>query len=161
MKFLPLLALLISPFVSALTLDDLQQRFTEQPVIRAHFDQTRTIKDLPQPLRSQGQMCPRQAAMAIKPSQKGLTPNSYAPHTGNIPFRTSKISTATAAPLPPIRNTLVAPGLPEPLVRGSGNPHKRQTRMALEMEPQRYAMRIIPGAIALISCSVLKIRVQR
>ncbi|HDI9695612.1 TPA: outer membrane lipoprotein carrier protein LolA [Escherichia coli] len=56
MKFLSLLALLISPFVSALTLDDLQQRFTEQPVIRAHFDQTRTIKDLPQPLRSQGQM---------------------------------------------------------------------------------------------------------
>lgn len=56
MKFLPLLALLISPFVSALTLDDLQQRFTEQPMIRAHFDQTRTIKDLPQPLRSQGQM---------------------------------------------------------------------------------------------------------
>ncbi|MBZ9137893.1 outer membrane lipoprotein carrier protein LolA [Escherichia coli] len=56
MKFLPLLALLISPFVSALTLDDLQQRFTEQPVIRAHFDQTRKIKDLPQPLRSQGQM---------------------------------------------------------------------------------------------------------
>ena len=53
MKFLPLL---ISPFVSALNLDDLQQRFTEQPVIRAHFDQTRTIKDLPQPLRSQGQM---------------------------------------------------------------------------------------------------------
>ncbi|HFP2593757.1 TPA: outer membrane lipoprotein carrier protein LolA [Escherichia coli] len=56
MKFLPLLALLISPFVSALNLDDLQQRFTEQPVIHAHFDQTRTIKDLPQPLRSQGQM---------------------------------------------------------------------------------------------------------
>ncbi|HAX7400730.1 TPA: outer membrane lipoprotein carrier protein LolA [Escherichia coli] len=56
MKFLPLLALLISPFVSALTLDDLQQHFTEQPVIRAHFDQTRKIKDLPQPLRSQGQM---------------------------------------------------------------------------------------------------------
>ncbi|MBI0679851.1 outer membrane lipoprotein carrier protein LolA [Citrobacter koseri] len=56
MRFLPLLALIISPFVSALTLDDLQQRFTEQPVVRAHFDQTRTIKDLPQPLRSQGRM---------------------------------------------------------------------------------------------------------
>ena len=56
MKLWPLLALLISPLVSALTLDDLQQRFTEQPVIRAHFDQTRTIKDLPQPLRSQGTM---------------------------------------------------------------------------------------------------------
>lgn len=56
MRYLPLLALLISPFVSALTLDDLQQRFTEQPVVRAQFDQTRTIKDLPQPLRSQGKM---------------------------------------------------------------------------------------------------------
>lgn len=56
MRFLPLLALLVSPFVSALTLEDLQQRFTGQPVVRAHFDQTRTIKDLPQPLRSQGQM---------------------------------------------------------------------------------------------------------
>lgn len=47
MRWWPLLALLISPLLSALTLDDLQQRFTEQPVIRAHFDQTRTIKDLP------------------------------------------------------------------------------------------------------------------
>lgn len=56
MKLWPLWVLLISPFVSALTLDDLQQRFTEQPVVRAHFDQTRTIKDLPQPLRSQGKM---------------------------------------------------------------------------------------------------------
>ena len=56
MKLWPLLVLLISPFVSALTLDSLQQRFTEQPVVRAHFDQTRTIKDLPQPLRSQGKM---------------------------------------------------------------------------------------------------------
>jgi outer membrane lipoprotein-sorting protein len=56
MRWWPLLALLISPLLSALTLDDLQQRLTEQPVIRAHFDQTRTIKDLPQPLRSQGQM---------------------------------------------------------------------------------------------------------
>ncbi|EPY8425228.1 LolA family protein [Citrobacter youngae] len=56
MKLWPLLVLLISHFVSALTLDDLQQRFTEQPVVRAHFDQTRTIKDLPQPLRSQGKM---------------------------------------------------------------------------------------------------------
>ncbi|MHC3035853.1 outer membrane lipoprotein carrier protein LolA, partial [Klebsiella pneumoniae] len=54
MKLWPLLVPLVSPFVSALTLDSLQQRFTEQPVVRAHFDQTRTIKDLPQPLRSQG-----------------------------------------------------------------------------------------------------------
>lgn len=56
MKYWPLLALLMSPWVSAVTLDELQQRFTEQPVIRAHFTQTRAIKDLPQPLLSQGEM---------------------------------------------------------------------------------------------------------
>ncbi|WP_428944155.1 outer membrane lipoprotein carrier protein LolA [Pantoea sp. FN060301] len=56
MKFLPLLLLFLSPFVTALTLDDLQQRFAGEPVIRAHFDQTRIIKGLPQPLRSQGDM---------------------------------------------------------------------------------------------------------
>ncbi|QIK15900.1 outer membrane lipoprotein carrier protein LolA [Leclercia sp. 29361] len=56
MKGLLLLTLLISPFVSAVTLDELQQRFTEQPVVRAHFEQTRTIKDMPQPLRSNGEM---------------------------------------------------------------------------------------------------------
>ena len=56
MKWLPLLALIFSPLVSAVTLDELQQRFTEQPVVRAHFEQVRTIKDMPQPLRSQGEM---------------------------------------------------------------------------------------------------------
>ncbi|ECD0155570.1 outer membrane lipoprotein carrier protein LolA [Salmonella enterica] len=56
MKFWPVVLLLLSPFASAVTLDELQQRFTEQPVVRAHFDQTRTIKNLPQPLRSQGEM---------------------------------------------------------------------------------------------------------
>lgn len=56
MKCWPLLALLVSPFVSAVTLDELQQRFTDQPIVRAHFEQTRAIKDLPQPLRSQGEM---------------------------------------------------------------------------------------------------------
>jgi len=56
MKYWPLLALLLSPWVSAVTLDEIQQRFTEQPVVRAQFSQARTIKDLPQPLRSQGRM---------------------------------------------------------------------------------------------------------
>ena len=56
MKLWPLFFLLASPWVSAVTLDELQQRFTEQPVVRAHFEQTRTIKDLPRPLRSQGEM---------------------------------------------------------------------------------------------------------
>lgn len=56
MRLMPLLILLLSPFANAITLDELQQRFTEQPLVRAHFDQTRSIKDLPQPLRSQGEM---------------------------------------------------------------------------------------------------------
>lgn len=56
MRAWPLLLLLISPWVNAITLDELQQRFTEQPIVRAHFAQARTIKDLPQPLRSQGEM---------------------------------------------------------------------------------------------------------
>ena len=56
MRWLPLLALIVSPLASAVTLDELQQRFTGQPVVRAHFEQVRTIKDMPQPLRSQGEM---------------------------------------------------------------------------------------------------------
>ncbi|MDH2271666.1 outer membrane lipoprotein carrier protein LolA [Serratia marcescens] len=56
MRLLSLCLLLLAPWVHAVTLDELQQRFTGQPVIRAHFAQTRTIKDMPQPLRSQGEM---------------------------------------------------------------------------------------------------------
>jgi hypothetical protein len=56
MKLWPLVILLLTPFTHAVTLDELQQRFTEQPLVRAHFDQTRTIKEMPQPLRSQGEM---------------------------------------------------------------------------------------------------------
>ncbi|WP_127960195.1 outer membrane lipoprotein carrier protein LolA [Serratia microhaemolytica] len=56
MKLWSLLLLLFTPWVKAVTLDQLQQRFSAQPVTRAHFHQTRTIKDLPMPLRSQGEM---------------------------------------------------------------------------------------------------------
>jgi hypothetical protein len=56
MKFWPLIALLLAPLAHAVTLDGLQQRFAEQPVIRAHFEQIRTVKAMPQPLRSQGEM---------------------------------------------------------------------------------------------------------
>lgn len=56
MKLWPLFALLVAPLTHAITLDELQQRFTEQPIVRAHFEQTRTIKEMPQPLRSQGEM---------------------------------------------------------------------------------------------------------
>ena len=56
MRALTLVLLLLSPLVHAVTLDDLQQRFTSQPVVRAHFVQERQIKDMPQPLRSSGEM---------------------------------------------------------------------------------------------------------
>ncbi|MDX6019362.1 outer membrane lipoprotein carrier protein LolA [Scandinavium sp. V105_16] len=56
MKLWPLVVLLLAPLTHAVTLDQLQQRFTEQPLVRAHFEQTRTIKAMPQPLRSQGEM---------------------------------------------------------------------------------------------------------
>ena len=42
-----------------------------------------------------------------------------------------------AAFLPPKRSTLVAPGLREPALRGSGNPIARQTIIAVETEPAR------------------------
>lgn len=56
MRAFLLLMLLCGHAVQAVTLDALQQRFTQQPVVRAHFEQVRQIKDLPQPLKSQGEM---------------------------------------------------------------------------------------------------------
>lgn len=48
--------LFLSRFSCALSVDELQQRFTLQPVVRAQFEQIRRIKDLPQPLRSKGEI---------------------------------------------------------------------------------------------------------
>lgn len=48
--------LLWASAASAVTLDQLQQRFASQPVIRADFIQTRTISGMRQPLVSHGQM---------------------------------------------------------------------------------------------------------
>jgi len=50
-------------------------------------------------------------------------------------LRKSPAKVTAAAFLPPKRNTLVAPGLREPSVRGSGKPMIRQTMMAVETEP--------------------------
>ncbi|WP_413739302.1 LolA family protein [Sodalis sp. RH21] len=52
-----LIALLIAaPDARAVTLDALQQRFAQQPVVRAHFDQERTISGISRPLRSSGEL---------------------------------------------------------------------------------------------------------
>ncbi|WP_159566190.1 LolA family protein [Budvicia diplopodorum] len=48
--------LLICGAVHAITLDDLQQRFSQQSVLRAQFEQQRTISGLSQPLNSSGDL---------------------------------------------------------------------------------------------------------
>lgn len=51
-----LLLTLICASAHAVTLDQLQQRFASQPVIRANFEQVRTIAGMSQPLVSRGQL---------------------------------------------------------------------------------------------------------
>ena len=51
-----LLLTLICASAHAVTLDQLQQRFASQPVIRANFEQVRTISGMSQPLVSRGQL---------------------------------------------------------------------------------------------------------
>ncbi|ATO35429.1 Putative transmembrane protein [Dickeya dianthicola RNS04.9] len=53
--FLVVMALL-SLTAQAVTLDELQQRFSSQPVVRADFTQMRQIKGMAQPLKSSGAM---------------------------------------------------------------------------------------------------------
>jgi outer membrane lipoprotein-sorting protein len=48
--------LLLCAHASAVTLEQLQQRFASQPVIRANFVQVRTISGMAQPLVSRGQL---------------------------------------------------------------------------------------------------------
>ncbi|AYQ50004.1 lipoprotein chaperone [Dickeya solani] len=47
---------LLSLTAQAVTLDELQQRFSSQPVVRADFSQVRQIKGMAQPLKSSGAM---------------------------------------------------------------------------------------------------------
>lgn len=53
---LGLLALLCCSVAQAVTLDELQQRFSQQVVIRAEFVQLRAIKGMVKPLRSSGEL---------------------------------------------------------------------------------------------------------
>ena len=58
-------------------------------------------------------------------------------HTGNQPLTTSPSKVSAAANFLPLRNTFVAPGLPEPTVRGSGKPKILLTTMPKAIEPNR------------------------
>lgn len=55
-KFLLMLMLLCSAGLQALTLDELQVRFSQMDVVRAGFVQKRQIQDMAQPLVSSGRM---------------------------------------------------------------------------------------------------------
>jgi len=77
------------------------------------------------------------AAKPTNPSVKLSAPSSWAAITGITPLIMSPSRAMAAAFLPPKRSTLVAPGLLEPRVRGSGSPMSLQTMMALESEPSR------------------------
>lgn len=50
------LLMLCSLSTQAVTLEELQQRFASQPVVRADFSQLRVIKGMAQPLKSSGQL---------------------------------------------------------------------------------------------------------
>ncbi|MBD2821951.1 outer membrane lipoprotein carrier protein LolA [Xenorhabdus sp. 42] len=54
--FLTVNFLLFNNVAHGITLDELQQRFAHQPVVRADFKQVRQIQGMPQPLNSSGEM---------------------------------------------------------------------------------------------------------
>ena len=66
-----------------------------------------------------------------------LRSSRWQANTGMKPLRLSPSRVMAAAFLPPMRSTLVAPGLFEPCVRGSGRPISRQTMIALDIDPSR------------------------
>ncbi len=56
LRLLAAFFLTISSLAHAVSLDDLQQRFSQQPVLRAEFEQQRTISGMSQPLNSSGNL---------------------------------------------------------------------------------------------------------
>src|SRR5882672_7923774 len=83
------------------------------------------------------------ADAAIVRSPKPKTGARYrASKTVTNPFATSPSSVTSAAAFRPLRRTLVAPGLPEPYERGSGNWNIQLATIAKETEPIKYAATI-------------------
>jgi hypothetical protein len=76
-------------------------------------------------------------ASATQPISKSEKFNILASKTGSKPFNISATNTMIAACLPPIRNTLVAPGFFEPSRRGSASFIILQTKTALFKEPTK------------------------
>src|SRR5690606_18735552 len=73
---------------------------------------------------------------------------TWARITATAPLAASPSKVSTAAFLLPERSTLVAPGLPDPKLRGSCRPMRRLTTTANGIEPSRYDSRIRPAESA-------------
>lgn len=80
-------------------------------------------------------MWPTNVASITLPTSQVGTAKLAITNVGNQPLQPSPRRVKIAGILPPIRNTLVAPGLFEPLLRGSGKPHNLQIIMALDNDP--------------------------
>jgi len=108
----------------------------------SHDQPSSTPKPVAMPLpplkpKNTGYRWPRKAAAPISASVSGPAPSRRPARIGIVPLRRSPTRVIAAAFLPPTRSTLVAPGLPEPSLRGSGSPISRQTMMAEEIEPNK------------------------
>ncbi|OGT56853.1 MAG: hypothetical protein A3F43_02165 [Gammaproteobacteria bacterium RIFCSPHIGHO2_12_FULL_42_10] len=77
------------------------------------------------------------ALVATKVNTMDEKPQAFAMKSGIALFSTSPNNVKAAGNFPPIRKILVAPGLPEPAVRGSGRCMRREMRIALDREPIR------------------------
>ena len=80
------------------------------------------------------------AARPIRHSAWISNCNQRATIKGNNPLSKSPASVNAAAFLLPVRNMLVAPGFPEPRVRGSGKFKNLAIIIEDEIDPTKYAM---------------------
>lgn len=91
----------------------------------------------PRKLKYSGYRWPITAAMPTQASSITPSPSQRATSTGSRPLPTSPSRVRMASFFPATRSMLVAPGLPEPLARGSWVPNQRLSRTAKEREPSR------------------------
>ena len=103
---------------------------------RPHITPSVVAMPLP-PLKAShtGNMWPSTAPAAAPTAAS--SPTWAAINTGTAPFKASSSKVPAASPLPPVRNTLVAPIFPEPIVRMSPNPAARVSSRPNGIEPSR------------------------
>ena len=103
---------------------------------RPHITPSVVAMPLP-PLKEShtGNMWPSTAPAAAPTAAS--SPSWAAISTAAAPFNASSSRVAAASPLRPVRNTLVAPILPEPTLRISPNPAARVSNRPNGIEPSR------------------------